>query len=627
MAISAQSKAIVIESVGIDATGRNAELAVLTDGRFVVVWQEVLSSPVDGFVDTDGGVFARIYNADGTASGETIQVNGWTPGLQDSPQVAATADGGFMVSYNSTLKWGDTPIDVDAFAVIFDASGAVKPFFDDQGGQHVFIDIDPDNPGTLDTPSYLVDAGAGYVALVRESGDTTHTVASVTLLGPAGNVLGVVNATDYFTAPLFDKIDSVTRLDNGNVLIAGEFQGVVSLQMSDIGLNGAPAGIPGVLNPVDFATLTALNGAVDVKVTSLHPGGFASNPLLGGFVISALVPAGANASTLILETYTAWGAKQGASAITIGISLNGAHPGYDVLGLKDGTFIVAWTTKSTNGLDVLAGHFDSNGAALGASVVVQGDNPAGDQTDPSLALSLDGKVIVSYTDLGNQPIGGVIEPLHVVELTIKSTAGGFPATIGADVLSGTGGHDGIDGLAGNDVIHGMNGNDVLFGGDGNDSLTGDAGNDGLIGGNGNDNLDGGDGNDGLAGGVGADVLNGGAGRDALSGGLQSDKLIGGADNDRLDGGGGNDTITGNAGNDIFVFRQNGGGDTITDFAANDFLRLDHGLWAAGGDLTAAQVLSEFAAVVGANTVLTFDNGESITLTGFTALVAADLQFI
>ena len=58
--------------------------------------------------------------------------------------------------------------------------------------------------------------------------------------------------------------------------------------------------------------------------------------------------------------------------------------------------------------------------------------------------------------------------------------------------------------------------------------------------------------------------------------------------------------------------------------ATDFLRLDRALWADSGELTSAEVLAQFAQVVGTNTVLTFDDGESITLTGFTALVAADL---
>ena len=150
MSISAQSQSFVIESLGITPAGRSPEVAVLADGRFVVVWQEVLASPVDGFVDTDGGVFARIYNADGTEAGEAIQVNGWTPGLQDSPQVAATVDGGFAISFNSTLAWGSFPIDVDAFMVSFDAGGTVKPIFDSQGNLQQFRDIDPDNPGEVE---------------------------------------------------------------------------------------------------------------------------------------------------------------------------------------------------------------------------------------------------------------------------------------------------------------------------------------------------------------------------------------------------------------------------------------------------------------------------------------------
>ena len=167
MSISAQSNAFVIESVGITPSGRNPEVAVLTDGRFVVVWQEVLASPVDGFVDTDGGIFARIYNADGTASGQTIQVNGWMPGMQGEPQVAATADGGFAVSFNSTQVWGSGPVDVDAFMVSFDAGGTLKPIFDAQGNLQQFRDIDPDNPGTGDSGSFLIDAGNGYIALVQ----------------------------------------------------------------------------------------------------------------------------------------------------------------------------------------------------------------------------------------------------------------------------------------------------------------------------------------------------------------------------------------------------------------------------------------------------------------------------
>jgi hypothetical protein len=86
-------------------------------------------------------------------------------------------------------------------------------------------------------------------------------------------------------------------------------------------------------------------------------------------------------------------------------------------------------------------------------------------------------------------------------------------------------------------------------------------------------------------------------------------------------------LKGCIGADIFVFRQGGGGDTVTDFNGADFLRLDRGLWAEDPDLTAAEVLASFATIDGGNTVLTFASGESITLTGFIALVATDLQLV
>ena len=620
MSISAQSKTMLIESVGMTPAGRNPEVTVLTDGRFVVVWQEVTSSPADGFVDTDGAVFARIYNADGTADSETIQVNSWQPGVQDKPSVAALADGGFAVSFNSTLIWGDRPTDVDTFVINFDASGNVNPYIDEFGVQRQYRDIDPDNPGAVDTGNFMADAGNGYVAFVREMAEPA--LARVTLLNPDGSLAGATPDMEFVDR--MDQVSGVTRLVGGNVLIAGEISGVVVLRLSDSTLNGAPDGVPGLTAPVYFHTLTAFAGAADIKVTALDPGKFATDGTHGGFVVTALEPNGSTASKLMVESYSAWGTKQGSTVINIAISLNATRPEYDVLALRDGTFVVSWTTKSLNGLDVMAGHFDSNGAPLGAAVVVQGNAAGGDQFDPSLSVLDDGTVIVAFSDVGGSAVNNTTEVIHAVKLTISSTSGGLVATAGADNINGTGGHDYLDGLAGNDTINGLAGNDVILGNDGNDNLVGGFGNDGLIGGIGTDAIAGGDGNDGLAGGAGADTLKGQLGNDALSGGAQSDRLDGGAGNDRLDGGGDNDNLTGGTGADVFVLRHGGGDDVVADFGTTDVLRLDHALWIAEGDLTAAQVLAQFAAVVGTNTVLTFDDGESITLTGFTALVAADL---
>lgn len=621
MTISSQSKAFVIESLGISPAGRSPDVAVLADGRFVVVWQEVLSSPADGFTDTDGAIFARIYNANGTATGEAMQVNIWSPGLQVAPYVAATADGGFIVSFTSTTVWGDRPTDIDNFAVAFDSTGATRPFLDSAGDPLPYLDLDPDMPGAVESGSFMVDLGQGFVAFVQEA-STITTQTRVNVMAPDGTLAGTVSVASLLA---FDRVSDVARLANGNIVIAGESSGFVALRLSDDALTGAPDGIPGLTGAVDFVTMVSREDAHDVRITALKPGSFAPNGEGGGFVVSALQPAGNAGSTLVMESFTAWGSRIGTSSINIAISLNTDRPDYDVLAMDDGTFVVAWTTRSVNGIDILVGHYDSDGAALGASVVVQAAAAAGDQIGPKLSLMANGKVMVVYADLGENPINGVAEPLHAVTLTLSSTSGGFPASTGDDILNGTGGHDGIDGLAGNDLIRGLQGNDALYGAGGNDTLSGGFGNDGLIGGQGADSLLGGDGDDGLSGGNGADILRGDAGNDALSGGALGDKLFGGGGDDRLDGGTGNDVLNGGAGSDIFVFRDGGGVDRVTDFGASDLLRLDQGLWA--GTLTAIEVLTQFAAVVAGDTVLTFAGGEVITLQGFTALTAGDLQLI
>ena len=329
MTISSQSKAFAIGSIGISPSGRNPDVAVLADGRFVVVWQEVLGSPADGFTDTDGAIFARIYNANGTAAGEAMQVNIWWPGVQSVPQVAATVGGGFVVSFRSTLVWGDRPTDIDLFAVRFDSTGTLDPYRNSAGDLINYRDIVPDSPGDPESAKFMVDLGRGYVAFVKEG-----TAARVSIEAPDGTSVN----SDSLVA--FQQVSDVARLANGNIVIAGETGGIVALRLSDPTLIAAPVGIPGLVGPVDFVTMLSFEDARDVRITALNPGSFAPNSEPGGFVVSALQPKGSNSSTLVMESFTAWGSKISSNSFDIAISLNSDNPDYDVLALNDGTYVV-----------------------------------------------------------------------------------------------------------------------------------------------------------------------------------------------------------------------------------------------------------------------------------------------
>jgi Ca2+-binding RTX toxin-like protein len=236
----------------------------------------------------------------------------------------------------------------------------------------------------------------------------------------------------------------------------------------------------------------------------------------------------------------------------------------------------------------------------------------------------------------------------------------------ADVVSAGNGDDAVQSGAGNDTVSAGAGRDSVVGGAGDDTLFGDAGNDTLSGGTGGDNLFGGDGNDRLGGGSAADAddLRRGFGNDAAYGGGGDDRLFGDAGNGSLfggeggdthDGGDGADTVEGGAGADLIdgnegddLLKGGDGNDTIESGAGNDRVHGGSNDDYADDRSTGADMVSDFGMTLvddqtadqldvsdlqkpdgtpicwsdvvvsddgNGNTVLTFPEGERITLEG------------
>jgi len=73
-------------------------IAVLDGGRVVVTWSSSSSSPAgDG---SGNGVFARLFETDGSPLGGEFRVNTTTTSSQDAARVAALGDGGFVVVWD-----------------------------------------------------------------------------------------------------------------------------------------------------------------------------------------------------------------------------------------------------------------------------------------------------------------------------------------------------------------------------------------------------------------------------------------------------------------------------------------------------------------------------------------------
>ena len=257
---------------------------------------------------------------------------------------------------------------------------------------------------------------------------------------------------------------------------------------------------------------------------------------------------------------------------------------------------------------------------------------------------------------------------------------------GDDFIDGQEGNDSLFGGSGDDSILGGTGDDVIVGGIGNDTMRGSADRDSFVlsDGAGFDSIDGSEsGNDfdtidasSMTGsvlltftnaeagtlthgygsatfqnieqvvlGAGGDVVNAaaatsgvtvdaGAGDDELTGGSGNDSFIAGTGADTIDAGAGNDTIALGADGDTdrLVLADGDGDDIVTGFEAptpngdGTFTGIDlldvSGLTDAGGAIvnTGDVTVTDDGA---GNAVLTFPNGESVTLVGISPATAAN----
>jgi serralysin len=107
--------------------------------------------------------------------------------------------------------------------------------------------------------------------------------------------------------------------------------------------------------------------------------------------------------------------------------------------------------------------------------------------------------------------------------------------------------------------------------------------------------------------AGNDRLPGLGGNDTILGLAGNDMLQGGNGKDFMDGGVGNDTLTGGKGPDLFVFNAGFGHDIITDFGKDDQIQF------GGGLFQDAQAVLDASQQVGADTVITLDVNNTITL--------------
>ncbi len=181
----------------------------------------------------------------------------------------------------------------------------------------------------------------------------------------------------------------------------------------------------------------------------------------------------------------------------------------------------------------------------GPNYIVEG-TPSGETIDDTYTGDPEGDMVDANDNLaGNND--DVIEAYGGNDSILSGLGNdSVDAGTGNDTVRGGVGDDTIIGGDGDDLIYGNEDNDSMSGGIGSDSIYGEFGNDSIDGGANDDTIEGNEGDDTLIGGAGNDWMRGSYDNDVLYGGTGDDYLWGGYNDDTfvMENGFGNDTIEG-----------------------------------------------------------------------------------
>ena len=465
---------------------RFPDVAALADGGFVIAW---VSNGQDG---SGYGVYLQRYDASGTAFGGEVQVNDFTTNNQFQPTVTALADGGWVVA------WTTEDLDGSGYAINsqrFDAGGNALGI---TGGF------------TADTLTWLSAGGTSF-----DGGDGNDTLA-----GGAGDDL-LTGGTGTDTASYASAPAAVT----------------VSLAVTGYQATGGAGSdrLIGFEHLIGSAYADQLAG--NAGNNSID--GAEGNDTLVGSIGSDTLTGGAGSDT---ASYAGFSSAVTASLLSNLVNFSGGTHALSGIENLTGSGFNDSLTGST-GANVLDGGAGSDTLTGGAGDDTYVVDSAGDVVQEVGSGGIDlVQASVTYT------LAAEVENLTLIGIAAIEGAGNNLA----NVLTGNSAANILDGGAGNDTLVGGAGNDTMAGGANNDTYVVDSGGD-LIqetAGNGTDLVEAS-----VTHALAAEVENltlTGVSEIDGTGNTLDNNLAGNSADNILDGDAGKDTLTGGDGGDTYM---------------------------------------------------------------------------
>lgn len=340
-----------------------------TGGSFVVVWDS------DGQDGSREGVFARRYDRSGTASGAEFQVNTYTSGVQYMAEVAAHADGSFVVVWTSRDAGlgGQDGSGAGCFGQRFDAGGTAL------GSEFA---VNSYVTGTQDRADVATAAGGGFLVVWEsqaQDGDGAGVFAR--RFGADGSPLGTeVQVNAYTTGDQARPV--VCRTSDDGFIVVWDGNGSDPDGFGVFGHRLSPAGSP---LDADFQINTFTTGSQSNAAVACATG--------DGFVVAweSAYQDSPEATTGVFARRYNNGAIPLTNEFAVNTYTTGAQGMPAVAQADGGGFVIGWQSADQDGggafpdTAVLARAFDDQANPTGGEFQVN-VYTTGLQNDPSLAF-------------------------------------------------------------------------------------------------------------------------------------------------------------------------------------------------------------------------------------------------
>ncbi|MGM5528963.1 Ig-like domain-containing protein [Mixta calida] len=412
----------------------NPSTTRLADGRIVVTWQGAGSG---------SDVFMQLYEADGVHKIGTEQlVNQRTGGNQDSPQVVALADGGFLIVYES---YGGG-LDNSGDGVIARRYGA------DGGAMTDEFLVNATTVGSQRMPSAVATADGGYI-ITWESESKVIYQRRYDADNQPGDEVAVLTGTSVGTSGGPEMAAFTDAAHQGMYITVWSAAGGPS-DSNSTGVVGQIFGADGQPLGNAFQVNTTMDASQNYPdVITLTDGSFV--------VYWDTDDSGANGSDIRAVHYRVDAETGSVSVVGTGdfiVNSYTAGKQYKPVGvaLEDGGYLIIWGSDGGDGSGsaVYAQRYDADDHKVGREFIVNtttkgNQGTGGDSTDAThildATLTADGNVYVTWQSdnvdgSGNGVEGIVINPdaAYYSEFTVNSTTTGAQTVSSVSSLPGGG---------------------------------------------------------------------------------------------------------------------------------------------------------------------------------------------